>query len=218
MDEKYLEYLKCLDSIVGPQLLCSKYRTEKDFLVSAVKGMSWRQLETQKKAIKRWEAKHSDWQTFIDTSLVEESPELQAEGQELQAAQAAVAAWSKLGKSWRKIWSPETAYTQATAAMYHPKYEVYLETLHKIAGPLIQSGIYATEADFLKDLLKDYAQRQLELEQKVVLGFEKQYISWEKFSDALMNIATPLQEDEWMEWEAAREGVKAWQETLDELS
>lgn len=218
MDEKYLKYLKCLDDIAGPQIQFSRYPSEKDFLVSAVKKMSWRQLEQRKKAIKQWEAKYSDWQTFIDATLAEESPERQAVAREWQAAQAAVQAWQKLGQSWRSILAPESAYTQATAAMYHPKYEGYLETLHKVAGPLIQSGLYATESEFLRDLLTDYAQHQLEEEEKVVLGFEKQYISWEKFSDALMNIATPRQEDEWMEWEAAREGIKAWQETLDELA
>ena len=217
MDAKYLKYLECLDDIAGPQILFSRYRSEKDFLISAVKRMSWRQLESQKKAISRWEAKYSNWQTFIDTALSEESPERQAEVREWQAAQAAVRAWSNLGQSWHKILAPGTAYTQATAAMYDAKFEVYLETLHKVAGPLIQSGLYATESDFLRDLLTDYAQGQLEEELKVILGFERQYISWEKFSDALMNIATPLQEDEWMEWEAAREGVKAWQKMLDEL-
>ena len=218
MDAKYLKYLECLDNIAGPQIQCSRYSSEKDFLVSAVKQMSWRQLESRKKSIKQWEDKYSNWQNFIDAARSKESPEQQSEGREWQAARDAVRAWNKLGQSWNKILSAGTAYTHATAAMYHPTYEGYLETLHEVAGPLIQSGLYATEADFLRDLLTDYVQHQLEEEMKVILGFEKQYISWEKFSDALMNIATPQQEDEWMEWEAAREGVKAWQETLDELA
>lgn len=94
----------------------------------------------------------------------------------------------------------------------------YLECLDEVARPLIRSGAYASEEDFLRDFVKDFAQRKVEENRQVVLGFEKQYISWEKFTDALLDVATPEQEDEWWEWEAARDRQVSWQELLDELT
>ena len=58
----------------------------------------------------------------------------------------------------------------------------------------------------------------VEAESRVVLGFEKQFISWEKYTDAIMNIATPEQEDIAFEWEAARDSREAWQKLIDELA
>jgi Arc/MetJ-type ribon-helix-helix transcriptional regulator len=94
----------------------------------------------------------------------------------------------------------------------------YLEYLEKFAKPLIQSGIYASTEEFLRDCVKDFAQRKVKENQQVALGFEKQYISWEKFNDALMNVATPEQEDAAMEWEWARDSAKSWQKLVDKLS
>ena len=94
----------------------------------------------------------------------------------------------------------------------------YLECLDQVAGPLIRSGAYASEEDFLRDFVKDFAQRKVEENRQVVLGFEKQYISWEKFNDAIMEIATPEQEDIAFDWEWARDGVIYWQQFLDQLA
>ena len=93
----------------------------------------------------------------------------------------------------------------------------YLMFLDYMARDLIQKGLHKSEHKLLRDIVRDYAQRQLEEEGKVVLGFEKQFISWEKYNDAIMNIATPEQEDIAFEWEAARDFRKAWQKLIDEL-
>lgn len=98
------------------------------------------------------------------------------------------------------------------------KYLEYLEHLDNLARPLVRHGIYASKADFLRALVRDFAQRKLEENRQVALGFEKQYISWEKFNDALLNVATPAQEDAALEWEWARDRLKAWQELVSALS
>ena len=93
----------------------------------------------------------------------------------------------------------------------------YLMFLDYIAQDLIRKNLHSSEHKLLRDIVKDYAQRQLELEGKVILGFEKQFISWEKFNDAIMNTATPEQEDIFFEWEWARDSRKDWQRMIDEL-
>ena len=94
----------------------------------------------------------------------------------------------------------------------------YLIFLDYIARDLIHKGLYTSEHKLLREIVRDYAQRQLETEQRVILGLEKQFISWEKFNDAIMNIATPEQEDIFFEWETARDSRKAWQELIDQLA
>ena len=93
----------------------------------------------------------------------------------------------------------------------------YLDCLDKVAQPLIREGVYASEEEFLRDNVRQLARSHIAEWQEVILGFEKKYISWEKFSDALLNVATPAQEDEWMEWESARRFLAAWQKALKEL-
>ena len=94
----------------------------------------------------------------------------------------------------------------------------YLAALDDIASELISDGLYATEHKLLRSIVLDYARRKVEAESRVVLGFEKQFISWEKYTDAIMNIATPEQEDIAFEWEAARDSREAWQKLIDELA
>ena len=93
----------------------------------------------------------------------------------------------------------------------------YLKELERLAQSLIREGVYASAEEFLRDNVRYMARRQIEENQQIIQGFEKQYISWEKFSDALMKVATPEQEDAWMEWESARRFLAAWQKALKEL-
>lgn len=92
-----------------------------------------------------------------------------------------------------------------------------LRELDRLAQSLIREGVYASTEEFLRDNVRYMARRQIEENQQIIQGFEKQYISWEKFSDALLNVATPEQEDAWMEWESARRFLAAWQQLLKEL-
>ena len=93
----------------------------------------------------------------------------------------------------------------------------YLKELDRVAQPLIRAGVYASEEEFLRDTVRQLARHQIAAWQEVIRGFEKKYISWEKFSDATLDTATIPQEDEWMEWESARRMLAAWQKLLKEL-
>ena len=93
----------------------------------------------------------------------------------------------------------------------------YLECLDKVAQPLIREGVYESEEEFLRDNVRQLARRQITAWEEVIQGFEQKYISWEKFSDALLNVATPEQEDAWMEWESARMFRASWQKLLKEF-
>lgn len=93
----------------------------------------------------------------------------------------------------------------------------YLECLDKVAQPLIREGVYESEEEFLRDNVRQLARRHIAAWEEVVLGFERQFISWEKFNDAIMNIATPEQEDIAFDWESARMFLASWQKLLKEL-
>ena len=92
-----------------------------------------------------------------------------------------------------------------------------LKELDRVAQPLIRAGVYASAEEFLRDTVRQLARHQIAAWQEVIQGFEKKYISWEKFSDATLDTATIPQEDEWMEWESARRMLAAWQNLLKEL-
>ena len=92
-----------------------------------------------------------------------------------------------------------------------------LKELDRLAQSLIREGVYASAEEFLRDNVRYMARRQIEECQQIIQGFEKKYISWEKFSDATLDTATIPQEDEWMEWESARRMLAAWQKLLKEL-
>ena len=220
MDEEYLKCLKQLDRIARSQIQSRMYDSEQDFLRWKVKGMAWSRVEDHKKVIQRYEKKYTNWEHFSEAVLADATVEQQAEGLEWEAARKILQGWNAFRDSWPRMVSSGTSctYTPYTARMYDAKYEKYLEALDELARLLILSGLYASEAEFLRDFLKYYFRRELEEEKQVALGFEMQHISWEKFSDALMNIATSYQEDEWMEWEAARDRATSLQKLLAELS
>ena len=94
----------------------------------------------------------------------------------------------------------------------------YLEYFEKFSRPMVSAGIYDSTEDFLRDCLRDFAQRKVDECSDVALGFEKQFISLEKFRDAIWNIATPEQEDICFEWEWARDCRDSWQALLNKLS
>lgn len=94
----------------------------------------------------------------------------------------------------------------------------YLEYFEQYSRPMVRAGFYNSTEDFLRDCLKDFAQRKVDECEEIVLGFEKQFISWEKFNDAIKNVATPEQEDIALEWEWARDCRESWQALLIQLS
>lgn len=94
----------------------------------------------------------------------------------------------------------------------------YLKTLEGLARPFIEAGLYDSKEAFLRDVVKDMAQHKVESYERIARRYERRYTSWEKFSSEIKGTATPEQEDEWMEWEAARNMLKAWKELAKELA
>ena len=93
----------------------------------------------------------------------------------------------------------------------------YLRTIGHLARPLIDAGIYNSSNAFLKDLLKEMARKKIKTYQRINKRYEAKYGSFEQFANKIKGSATPKQEDEWMEWEAARNMLKAWKRIAQEL-
>jgi CRISPR/Cas system-associated endonuclease Cas1 len=94
------------------------------------------------------------------------------------------------------------------------KYLTYLEAEGR---NLIEKGVYSSEEASLHDLVRDLVKRKIENYQEAIGVYEKKHRSWEEFSQKLSGIATPEQEDEWMEWETARDRLNAWLEVYEEM-
>ncbi len=87
-----------------------------------------------------------------------------------------------------------------------------LKTLETIANTLVGLGRYKSQADAVRGIAVEQADKKILLYERRVKRFEKKHrVKFEAYSRRLENRATTKQEDEWMEWEAAREMLAAWQ-------
>ncbi len=93
----------------------------------------------------------------------------------------------------------------------------YNKTLEDIAKPFVESGIYGSTNAFVSDLLKDVAARKIKSYGKKIKAYEAKYGSFEKFTQKIRGTASPKQEDQWMDWEAARNMLNAWKRVTCEL-
>lgn len=93
----------------------------------------------------------------------------------------------------------------------------YLRTLEDLAKPFIEAGIYNSSEAFVRELVKDVAANRIETYQRTIKRYEAKYGSFERLGKKIKGRATPKQEDEWMEWEAARNMLKAWKSVAREL-
>jgi hypothetical protein len=91
--------------------------------------------------------------------------------------------------------------------------DVYSEALKKLGRPLLQAGVYRSEGDFLRDLVKDLVEREIGRYQNRIRHYEKLHHSLEQFNAEILNTATPKQEDEVWDWEEATDSLEFWQET-----
>ena len=93
----------------------------------------------------------------------------------------------------------------------------YNRTLEQIARPFVETGIYQSRDEFVKDLVKDVVAGKVSLYEKKIKGFESKHGSFKEFTRKLVRGASPKQEDLWMEWEGARNMLKAWKRAAKEL-
>ncbi|MHB2036166.1 MAG: hypothetical protein ACYCPW_05420 [Nitrososphaerales archaeon] len=83
-----------------------------------------------------------------------------------------------------------------------------------MAKPFLKSGIYKSPDAFVKDLVKDVAASKVKVYEKKIKVYESRYGSFEQFSHRIRGDASPSQEDRWMEWEGARNMLKAWKHVV----
>ncbi len=95
--------------------------------------------------------------------------------------------------------------------------EVLTEFKH-IARPLMELGLYDSTREFIKDVTSELIRHKIEIYQKQLKAFEQKYrISFNAFSKKLEKGASITEEDEWMEWEAAKNMLKAWKQAAKEI-
>ncbi|MDD5473712.1 MAG: hypothetical protein PHU34_06130 [Candidatus Methanoperedens sp.] len=94
--------------------------------------------------------------------------------------------------------------------------EVLTEFKH-IAKPLMELGLYDSTGEFIRDVAKDFIKHKVEIYKKQLKAFEQKYrMSFDAFSKKLEKGASIAQEDEWMEWEASENMLKAWKQAAKE--
>ncbi len=94
--------------------------------------------------------------------------------------------------------------------------EVLTEFKH-IAKPLMELGLYDSTREFIRDVTKDFIKHKIEIYKKQLKTFEQKYrMSFDAFSKKLEKGASIKDEDEWMEWEASENMLKAWKQAAKE--
>ncbi len=82
---------------------------------------------------------------------------------------------------------------------------------------LIGKGLYQSEEEFVRDLVRELSRSKVAAYQSSVNALEERHISWEECNRKLSGTATPEREDGWMEWETARDRLEAWRKLEQEL-
>jgi len=87
----------------------------------------------------------------------------------------------------------------------------FITKLNHAARPLLKLGLYDSTGEFIKDVTSDFIEHKIQLYKKQLKTFEKKYsMSFDALSRKLETGASILEEDDWMEWEAAENMLKVW--------
>ena len=93
--------------------------------------------------------------------------------------------------------------------------QINAENIHQLIRPLVLSGVYKNEMSALKDIIVNYINGKISnyslQKQKFNIKYKK---SFDDFTKSLKGNASFSDEDDWMDWRAAIEMEKAWEETL----
>ncbi len=86
-----------------------------------------------------------------------------------------------------------------------------------IAKPLMELGLYDSTKEFIRDVTSEFIKHKIETYKKQLKAFEQKYsMSFDAFSRKLKKGASIAEEDEWMEWEATENMLKAWEQAARE--
>jgi len=81
-----------------------------------------------------------------------------------------------------------------------------------LTEPLVHAGFYASPTQALQHIILDYIDRQIAVLEADCQRYERTYqATFAEWTAILIDYATPSHEDAWMEWEAARDILEAWQ-------
>lgn len=96
--------------------------------------------------------------------------------------------------------------------------EEYLKKIEHIAKPFIEVGIYDSPEKFLEDVVEEIAKKKIKHYERTIKRFESRYrMSLEEFTNKIKGKATPKLEDDWMNWEAAKNMLEAWKKATKEI-
>ena len=99
-----------------------------------------------------------------------------------------------------------------------------------VIEPLLKRKIFATEEQAIRELLKDYVLRQIAAQQRELARFERKYgMHFARFEEYLhersvlleagglsteqrqsLGRAIMQEEDDWLDWKAAKEMLESW--------
>lgn len=93
----------------------------------------------------------------------------------------------------------------------------FLAELNHAARPLLKLGLYDSPGEFIKDMTSDFIKHKIQFYKRQLKTFEKKYtMSFNALSRKLETGASILEEDDWMEWEAAENMLKVWNKAARE--
>ena len=94
--------------------------------------------------------------------------------------------------------------------------EVLAEFKH-IAKPMMDMGLYESTSEFVREVARDFIRHKIESYKMKLKDFEQKHrMNFTAFSKKLKKGASIKEEDEWMEWEAAKNMLKAWKQAAKE--
>lgn len=96
--------------------------------------------------------------------------------------------------------------------IYSPNEVRLMQYAEKLFAPLIREGVFDNVERVFQTLLLDYIDKQITLYKNKNEEFESRHKqSFDAFTTALKNRATPEQEEAWMDWESAITFLRKWQ-------
>lgn len=92
-----------------------------------------------------------------------------------------------------------------------------LTELKHAAKPLMDLGLYDSTREFIRDVTLEFIKNKIEFYKKQLKFFEKKYgMPFSTFSKKLEKGASISEENDWMEWEAAKNMIKVWKQAARE--
>jgi len=104
-------------------------------------------------------------------------------------------------------------------ATYPPSELQLLDYAERLFEPLIREGVFENFERAFRALLLDYVERQIAAYREKAGLFEaRAQQSFEAFTASLQGRATPDEEEEWLDWEAALIFLRKWQQIHKQIA